>query len=479
MSTVQKIAYNTIVAAGARIIGVALSLVSIGLIARYLGQEGFGKYSLILAFLYTFNILADLGLYSLMTREISRPGADEKKIASNIFTIRIVALLVFLGLAIIAIWFFPYPSQVKLGVIVGSAAFMFMSASQVLMGIFQKYLRVDKPGLAEVIGRIAQLGLVILFVSLDLGFFTILSALIISSFLIFVINFIFARSYVPLGLAFDFSFWKKLFKIAFPIAASIILTLIYFKFDSIFLSLGFINRSSVNPVADVGIYNIAYKVLEGLIFFPAMFTGLIMPLLSKYAFSKQEEFKKTFQKTLDVLIIFIIPLIIGLLLLSSPIVILVGGKEFSSSGPVLQILSFAVGLIFLGNLFGRAIIALDKQKTGAWIYFGGMIFNIGTNLIFIPKYSYLGAAGTTVATEFLVTVLMFWLICKTIHHFPSLRVIFKVLLAGLVMGAFLYFFQAWNLFILIALGIVIYGAVLYLIKGIKKEELLLLIKGRT
>lgn len=107
MTIVRKIAYNTIVSAGARIIAVALSLVSLGFITRYLGKEGFGDYSLILAFLYIFNILADFGLYSLMTREISRPGADEKKIASNIFTIRIVALLVFLGLGIVLVWFFP------------------------------------------------------------------------------------------------------------------------------------------------------------------------------------------------------------------------------------------------------------------------------------------------------------------------------------------------------------------------------------
>jgi len=476
MTLVRRIAYNTVISTGARAIAVALSLVSIGFIARYLGKEGFGSYSLILAFLYTFNILADLGLYSLMVREISRPGADEKKIASNIFTIRIVALLIFLGGGIILIWFFPYTSQIKLGVIIGSIGFLFLSASQILMGVFQKYLRIDKPGLADVIGRLVQLGLVILFIYLDLGFFAILLALITSCLAIFILNWLFAQKYIAINFAFDFSLWKKLLKTALPIAASIVLTLIYFKFDTIFLSLGFINRSSANPVADVGIYNIAYKILEGLIFFPATLTGLIMPLLSKHAFSKPREFKKIFQKTLDVLIVFIIPLIIGLLILSLPIVVLVGGKEFAGSAPVLQILSFAIGLIFLGNLFGRAIIALDKQKTGAWIYFGGMIFNVVTNLIFIPKYSYLGAAGTTLATEFLVTILMIWLIYKSIHYFPSFKRIFKVLFAGLIMGAFLCLFQAWNLFILIGLGTIIYVAILYLIKGITKQEVLTLIK---
>ena len=476
MTLVSKIAYNTIISTGARLVGVALSLVSIGFIARYLGQEGFGSYALILVFLSIFNILADFGLYSLMTREISRPGADEKKIASNIFTLRIVVLLVFLSLALAAVWFFPYPLQVKIGVAIGAVAFLFLSASQVLMGIFQKYLRTDKAALAEVIGRVVQLGLVILFVYLDLGLFAILIALIASAVSIFILNFFFVRKYVPLSLAFDFSYWKKLLKTAFPIAVSIVLTLIYFKIDSIFLSLGFINRSSGNPVIDVGIYNIAYKVLEGAIFFPAMFVGLIMPLFSKFAFSDPVQFKKIFQKTLDILIIFIVPVVIGLLLLSLPIVVLIGGKDFNVSAPVLQILSIAIGLIFLGSLFGNGIIALDKQKIGAWIYFGGMVFNVIANLIFIPKYSYIGAAVTTVFTEFLVTALMLILIWKTISYFPSFKITFKAIFAGLTMGAVIYYFQNWNIFLLIGIGIVVYFGMLYLTKGITKEEIMLLVK---
>ncbi len=476
MTLTSKIAYNTIISTMGRVIGVALSLVSIGFIARYLGQEGFGSYALVLAFLSIFNILADFGLYSLMIREISRPGVDEKKIVSNIFTLRIIVLLVFLSLAFIAVWFFPYAKQVKIGVAIGAASFLFLSASQVLMGIFQKYLRTDKAALAEVLGRVVQLGLVVSFIHLDFGFFSILVALIISAVLIFILNFFFARRYVPLTLAFDFSYWKKLLKAALPIAASIVLILIYFKIDSIFLSLGFINRSSVNPISDVGIYSIAYKVLEGLIFFPAMFVGLIMPLLSKYAFSKPGQFKKIFQKTLDMLIIFIVPLIIGLLILSLPLVVLIGGKEFSASALVLQILSIAIGLIFLGNLFGCSIIALNKQKTGAWIYFGGMVFNVIANLIFIPRYSYLGAAATTVFTELLVTALMLVLIWKTISYFPSFKIIFKTLFAGLIMGVVICYFQAWNLFLLIGLGAVIYIGMLYLIKGITKEEILMLVR---
>jgi len=476
MAVIKKIAYNTVFSAGARIIAVALSLFSLGIIARYLGKEGFGDYSLILSFLYVFNILADLGLYSLMTREISRPGADENKIASNIFTLRIVALFIFLALAVSLVWLFPYTERVKLGVVIASFGYLFLSASQVLMGIFQKYLKIDRAGLADIVGRLIQLGLVIIFIYFKLGLFWLLISLNISCIVNFVLNWIFAKKCLRFGLAFDFSFWKTIIKEALPIAASIVLTIVYFKFDTIFLSLGAINRSSENPMADVGVYNIAYKILEGLIFFPSMFVGLIMPILSRLAVSDKEQFKRVFQKIFDVLIIFIVPVVIGLLVLSLPIVVLIGGRDFIDSASVLKILSIAVGLIFFGNLFGSSIIALNKQKIGAYIYLSGMIFNIITNLIFIPKYSYFGAAWTTVATELLVTILMFWLIYKNIKYLPSFGVATKSLLAGLIMFLFLYYLKGQNLFLLVGGGAIIYFTFLYLIKGITKEEINLLIK---
>jgi O-antigen/teichoic acid export membrane protein len=226
-------------------------------------------------------------------------------------------------------------------------------------------------------------------------------------------------------------------------------------------------------MSDVGLYGMAYRILEGLIFFPAMFVGLIMPLLSASAFNDKEKFNRIFQKTLDILFVFIVPLIIGILILSSQIVVLIGGNDFAGSSGPLNILAIAIGLIFLGSLFGNSIIALDKQKIGAWIYFAGMIFNIITNIIFIPKYRYIGAAWTTTVTELLVTTLMFVLVYKTIHYFPKFRII-RPLIAGGVMAGFLYLFSGLNVILLIGGALIVYLVALYLIGGIKKEEIQLL-----
>jgi O-antigen/teichoic acid export membrane protein len=119
----KKIALNTIISGGTRIIELALAFIIIGILTRYLGTSGFGEYSIILAFLFIFNVLADFGLYSIVVREISKPGADEKKIASNAFTIRfLIGFFIFISAFLVA-YIFPYSIIVKQGILIGAFGF--------------------------------------------------------------------------------------------------------------------------------------------------------------------------------------------------------------------------------------------------------------------------------------------------------------------------------------------------------------------
>src|SRR3990167_516085 len=252
MALYQKIAYNVLISLGARVVGTALALFTIGLTTRYLGKEGFGEYSIALAFLYIFNSLADLGFYNILVREISKPGTDEREIVSNVFTLRTLSLFLILGLGVIAGWFFPYSIEVKKSFFLIGASYFFLSLSQVLMAVFQKHLRTDKAALAEIGGRTAPLALTLFF-------------------LIFLLNLLFVRKYVKFGFGFNLNLYGKILKESFPLAVSGVFILIYFKLDAVLLSL-------FKPPADVGLYGTAYKILENLICIPAMFVGVVMPL---------------------------------------------------------------------------------------------------------------------------------------------------------------------------------------------------------
>lgn len=466
----KKIALNTIVSALLRIVGTVVALLIVGMMTRYFDKTLWGEYNIIMTLGGIFTVVAEFGFYQIMVREISRPGADEKKIASNIFTLRLIfSLFVFLAAPLIG-FFLPYSAQVRWGIFLGMFGFWFLSGGQVLVGVFQKYLRMDKIAIAELAGRAIQLILTVLLIKNDLGFLPLVAALSFSSLINFSLILFLVGRYIKVSLSFDFPFWRGILKQSYPLALSNLLVMVYFSFGSLLLSV-------LKPAADVGIFRLAFKVLEGLIFFPAMFVGLVMPLLSGAADNK-ERFKQIFQRSLDILLIFVWPLILGSYMLAGPIILLLGGQGYFEASSVLQILMFAVGAIFLSTLFSYSLISLSQQKKMLIISGVGAIFNLAINLIFIPRYSYLAVAWASLLTEFMVAILMAGAILRQIKMRPSLKVGGKSLAAALVMSIFLWFFSGLNLFVLIMMGAIVYFAILFLTGGASWDEFLLLVKRK-
>ena len=118
-----------------------------------------------------------LGLYAISTREISRPGSDEKKILGNVFAIRLAVFFLVLGRLSASGYFLSLFGAVKTGIIISALAYVFASSYSVLIGLFQKRLAMDKVAIGEFVGKIVQVAVIILVVRYNLGFLAIISSL--------------------------------------------------------------------------------------------------------------------------------------------------------------------------------------------------------------------------------------------------------------------------------------------------------------
>jgi O-antigen/teichoic acid export membrane protein len=439
-----------------------LGVVVVGIMTRSLGLENFGHYSTIMAYLYIFSIAADMGLYAILVREISQHDEDENRITGSIFSLRLILIFLFVLIAVVLVWFLPYPNIVKLGVLVASLYVIFSSLIQILIGIFQKHLRVYVVSIADIVARSLQLILLLFLIYLGkAGLMEFLAVVVVSVAAQFIILFIYSKKLANFKLHIDVQYWKTILRNSFPIAVSLVFSVLYFKIDTLLISL-------LRGADEVGIYSVAYKVLELVIFVPAMYIGLVFPILSKYAGKNKNDFVFEFKKTFDVIAIMAMPTAVYLFIMAHSIVRAIGGDAFFQSGAVLQVLVVAITMIFFGNLGGHSIIALNLQKKSMWIYIFGAILNIATNLIFIPKYGYIAAAWTTVATEIFVTICMFILISKKeTGELSSLRTL-KALLSALLMGLIILPFSE-SLIIGTLLGIS-YIPILWLARGFTTQD---------
>ena len=262
------------------------------------------------------------------------------------------------------------------------------------------------------IGKIIQFALIYTAVSLDLGFLAIVSAVLGTMFFNASIALLLSRRFIRFRFSFDRPFWRRFMRDAWPLGLTALITFAYFKLDTIILSL-------LQPAADVGIYNVAYKVMENLIFFPAMLVGLILPLLSRAHQTNPEEFREIAEKTAKVFIAIVLPIIIGTLFLSPGIISIVSGSGFEASAEVLRILIFSLAGIFFGHYFNMLILVGNAQKKLLKALGAIAFVNVSMNIFLIREFSYFGAAISSAVTEGLVVIVSGWIAYKSLGFFPK------------------------------------------------------------
>ncbi len=463
MSLTRKVAHNTLYQLVGKGASSLLGLVAIAFITRYLGREGFGEYTTVLTFVQIFGILIDFGITLVTIQMISEPNVERNKILSNIFAVRVISAFLFFGLAPVVALFLPYSATIKIGIAISSAAFFFNTISQVPIGVFQKEIRTEFMVLAEVLNRLMFLGLVAAFVFLNLTLGWFLFANSVSMVVYFATLYISSRKFGRISLAFDWDMWKEIWRRSYPLALTIVLNLVYLRGDVFILS---IFRSQ----EEVGIYGAPYKLVDAVVAFIFVFIGMVLGVLSgSWAEGNKERFNRVTQRTLDALMAIATPLVLGGIILAEPIMVFIAGEKFAVSAGVFKVLLIALWWIFLGTLFTHTVIALKKQKKIVWGFAVDAALSLAGYLIFIPRYSYWGAAGVTIFSEVFIAIWAYILTRKTSGYKMSIKIPAKSFLASVAMVGFLCLFPYKILFLQIGLGALVYAAIFYLLGGYDKK----------
>jgi O-antigen/teichoic acid export membrane protein len=466
MKLARAIAWNTSIQFISKILSIILGLITIALMTRYLGQTGFGEYTTINTFLSFFAVAADLGLTLVTVQMISQPNIDRDKTLSNLFSLRFFSALALLLMAPITILFFPYSASIKLGVLITSSCYFFVAMNQIMVGLFQKDLQLGKVALAEIVSRLVLLLGVWLAVVFDWRLMGILWVSVLSCLSSFLVHFYYARRLAHISLNINWQVWLAILKKSWPIGLTIIFNLIYLRADTLLLS---IFRSQ----EEVGIYGASYKIIDVLITLPFIFAGIVLPIMtSAWLGNQKQKFNLIIQKAFDLMAILAVPMVFGAFFLADAIMAVVAGPEFAMAGNVLRLLIIASSTIYLGTVFSHAVIAIDKQKSIIGAYAFVAVTALIGYFIFIPRYSYYGAAAVTIYSELAIALAAFVLVWRHSRFIPSFTTLFKSLLASLAMSLFLYYFKHIPLALSIALGGLIYVITLFLLRGVTREDIL-------
>jgi len=387
--------YNTFVQFIGKVISTILSLISVGFLTRYLGQEGFGNYSLVFAYLSIFGIFSDFGLQLTVVRELARE--DKKSIYSAFFWSKLFLVVFSTLLSWLFLLFFPYSKFLKIAILITSLGFALGSLNNFGMVIFQAKLRLDLLTLIDVVSRAVTVGFIIIFISLGRGLYSILNTILIGnlagSFLIIFL----LRRFITFGFKFDFELAKKIIYQSLPVGLISVLALLYFKIDTLILSI-------FRGAEEVGIYSLAYRVLENILVLWGYYMASVYPVLAK--FSKEKEiYEKIFKNSFRVGVLGGLGMLIIGWLLAPLIIRILGGEEFRESVLVLKILLFSIPLFLTNNLFYHSFLVRKKPQKILKVLSFSLVLNIILNYTLIPIYGYFAVALIVVFTQLFLFIL--------------------------------------------------------------------------
>jgi O-antigen/teichoic acid export membrane protein len=463
MNTIQRIAKNIGVLFGAQVIGYILAFLYTIYIARFLGADGFGILSFALSFTAIIGILADLGLSTLLVRELARDKSLTKKYIGNITLMKLILAVFTFGMMVLTINLLNYPQQIIQVVYFIGLSVILSSFAQMFYSVFQAYEKMEYQSVGNILNNLLIFAGI--FLGIALGFNVIEFSIIylISSLIVTIYSLIICLwKFVPPTIKLEPSFWKIIIVPAIPLSLVALSSTIYFRIDSVLLSF-------IQGEAAVGWYNAAYKLIELLLFVPSVYTVAIFPVLSNYYSSSKKNLEFIYTKSYKYLFIVGIPIATTITVLAPEIILLLYQSGYTESILTLQILIWAIPLMFLSYTNAWIFISINKQNLLLKLTFVMMVANIILNLILIPQYSYLGAALATVITTLLGFPLELYFLSKYICKIEIGKIMIKPVAASVISGLIIFKLNT-GLFLSAAIAIISYLGILILIKTFSSED---------
>ncbi len=367
--------------------------------SRYLGEAGFGIYSLATAIGFFVSLLTDLGMSTLLTREISKRRQLAAPIFSCFLGIKSVLVVVTIGLLLIYLKVGGIETIAFHTIIIFSISSIISSYTQNAFSVFRGFEKIQYETIAVSVDKLLSVIIGIFFLVSGFEIRIFISSFLIASIVKLLISFVILRKkFIRIKFKFNFKRSLPLLFAAIPFGISVLLAVCYNYFDILMLSV-------MTNFRDVGWYSGSYKFLNLTTLIPTVLSTAFLPQLS-VNFNRNEKLTGLFLKGCQYLFIFSIPMIPVVLLQSRWLVLTFLGSKFEGSIISLRLLVFAAFAQMLNSFFVSLYAAVNKQKKILNFQIAGLLINVVLNFILIPLISYSGAAIATIITEWSILILI-------------------------------------------------------------------------
>lgn len=380
---------NTLWLALSEFITKPVQMIATFILVRAFLPEDFGLLNYAYSIIPLFLIFADLGLNpAIIVNTARNPRKTQNYLITGLILRTLIGLAILLPIKMFM--------QSNLFVLVG-LTLLIQSLSEIFNSIFQGREEMHKVLLVRAIYNFATLLAAIYAFTNHVDIVILMQIYLIGALSSLFVAVRMSRKYLKFK---SVILETKLVKQAMPLFGTAICLSIYGHFDSVI-----IGQMSGNSA--VGFYQAAYKVMFIMLSL-TLLNNAIMPRLTVLVHKKRiARFWQIVKLYSVATLAFLIPLAIGVSLLSKEIVTMLFGHAYLTAATTFAIFAWVGLASFFRSFAGSLLIVLEKQKYYFQIILLGTIVNGLLNLLLVPQIGFASAAGVLLISEVLITVLAF------------------------------------------------------------------------
>lgn len=412
----KKLVGNTAYLVASQLIS-QLSVALVGIIiARSLGQAGYGQYTLAFAFVTAIGALFSMGSESILVREVAQNPHRSGLYFGNGLWLRMLNFPLAVLIILLAAIILRYSPDQRL-IIFLSAVFLGISAASDLpRAIFIGSQRMSFEFFSRVGEKVFVL-LVILIAVFPLNLRN-LSWILVGAISSALIGFAFSvwlvkrhvGSLPQVSLASSAWLWRA----SAPLAGSIVLISIYVQLPAIILS-------KFVTIEQIGLYNAAFNLINPFSLLATAFASATLPVLSAIARASRANASRTYTHFFGYNLVLGLPFALLLQWFGKDLITLLYGEAFLPAAPTLGILAWYLPTVFLNMYLLNAMVSVGDQALSVWINLVNLLFTLLLGAFLISRNGIIGAALTVLITAFISLSLKIIFISKkfSFHWNPA------------------------------------------------------------
>lgn len=427
MSIAKNFFYSSLLSASSYI----FPLITFPYVARILGVEGIGICEYASSIISYLGIIASMGINIVGIREIAAAKSNKEKLDvtfSSLFVLTLLFTLLAVSILLVFVFFIPSFKDYQLLLTIGMIS-LISSSLQInwfFAGI-EDFAFITKRALVI---QCIYVALVFLFVRTKDDYVAYFTLSAVTGVLTAIINQIYAHKFVAFKLV---GINLK------PYIRPYVILGIYVMITSMYTTLSTTILGFITTPKDVGYYSTAMIIFGIVLSLYTAYSNVIMPRVSSYAANRQEEnFNSLVKNSIDILVMFSIPIILFCFIFTPEIIYILSGTGYE--GAILPMRTILPVLIIVGLEQVYIMQVLMPRKRDKEIFINscfGAIVGVGINILLTP---FLASEGTALSMCFSHVAVFLSALCFVNRLFkirlPLMKVVLKSFLYIPLTGVF-------------------------------------------